>query len=148
MKQIRVVAWVTTRMEHTNSYLLSWLCSEDRSHRIATNLIVCEHLREIQISSLFKRRVRREAHAFPERLGAIVDSLLSGVFRIFRLCKIRHGDTVFARRFAEHTVEAKIDIVLEHRHKLAEDRAVRPRDIDLRTRSKIIVPQRSLRFDD
>jgi hypothetical protein len=47
-----------------------------------------------------------------------------------------------------HAVEAKIHVVLEHRHELAKDRAVGSRDIDLSPRLKSVVPLRSLWLDD
>src|ERR1044072_5630675 len=148
MQQVRIVARVTTGMQHANAKLLSRRRREHRSHRIATNLRIRQDIREIKFTRLFEWRIRSEAHAFPERLRAIVDGLLPRVFRIFCFGKIRHGDAIRSSRFAVQAVETKIYVVLKYRHKLAEDRAVRSRDIDLCARFESVVPLRSLRLDD
>src|SRR5689334_14285604 len=148
VQQVRVVARVTTRMQHANAKLQSRRSREHRRHRIASNLRVRQHIREVEVTRDGKRRVRRKAHSFPEWLGSIVHGVLARVFRILGFCKVRHGDTKLRCGFAAHTIEAHIHVVLKDRDKLAEDRAVRTRDIDLRTRTKVITPKRSFGLDD
>src|SRR6185436_16798985 len=100
VQQVRVVARVTTGMQHANAKLLSRRSREHRSHRIAADLRIRQDIREIKFTRLFEWRVRSEAHAFPEWLRSIVDGLLPRVFRIFCLGKVRHGDAISGSRLA------------------------------------------------
>src|SRR6185369_1616143 len=148
VQQVVVIARVAARHEHADAYLLARTRKEHGCNRITTDLRVCQHVREVKVTSLFKWRIGREAHAFPQRLCAIVDALLTSVFRIFFLSQMRNGDAEIRRSFTEKAVEAQIDVTLEHRHEFTERSSIRPVDIDLRARSTRVAPGAALRLDD
>src|SRR6185369_2266793 len=83
VQQVHVVARMTAGMQHADAKLLSRRRCEHRSHRIASNLCIRQHIREVEVTRLLEWRVRSEAHAFPERLSSIVHRFLPRVFRIF-----------------------------------------------------------------
>src|SRR5687767_1568355 len=77
-----IVACVTIRAEHAEPDSGSGLSRKDRSHRIPTNLRVRERVGVVDLTSLLERQVGRIVHPLPQWFSAIVEGLLTGVFRI------------------------------------------------------------------
>ena len=83
--------------------------------------------------------VRRKPQPLPQRLGAIIERFLAGVFRVFGFRRIRHGRTV---------AEPQVHVVLEEQNELAERHAAGRGDGRRRPGYDVLCPCRSARLDN
>ncbi len=92
VQNVAVVARMTARFEHADANLFTGHSREHRCDWIASDDVVRQDLRVIKLAGLFEWSIRWITHALPQWFGAVINRLLSRVFRILGFSEIWYGD--------------------------------------------------------